>query len=65
MAPALSRRRLLTAACAAGLLGSARAADGLRIAPFRFDVTPPPGSTGAPVDDALALIRAAAGATKA
>jgi hypothetical protein len=43
MAPPLSRRRLLTGACAAGLLGSARAADGLRIAPFRFDVTPPPG----------------------
>lgn len=43
--PALTRRRLLQATLAASLLpqANAAAAGGLRIAPFRFDVTPPVG----------------------
>lgn len=43
--PALTRRRLLQAALAAGILPEANAAssESLRIAPFRFDVTPPVG----------------------
>jgi hypothetical protein len=48
MKRSLSRRRLLQSACAAGGAsfwpGTGTAApDGLRIAPFRFEVTPPPG----------------------